>query len=237
MVMNMRPFRILMKIGSPIVLKTYPPSLDGLLYSALEAHYGRRGDLIEKMKAQLTWNEAGFFHASSMRFVVTNKTTLSATTVHRTDYMKNKISSGMVAPTGHQGSYSKVTVQGGPYKTRLTQRNAYCAPYVTFDGHGDSKAVTELLSYYLCGVGYDAQNNGQGEVTDIITFDTDADLSISTNAVANRSLPEPYAKSIGITGMQGYNRIIPPYYQGDPIEVVMPEHVRTIHHLDIGKAI
>lgn len=237
MVMQARPFRLLMKVASPIILKTYPPSLDGLLYAAMESHYGRQEDLIGKMKAILSWNEAGFFHGSSMRFVVTNDATLTATQAHRTDYLKSKMDSQFFAPNGRGGKYTKVVVAGGPYKNRMTKRNAYSAPYVIFDGYGNREAVTELISYYLCGVGYDAQNNGQGEVTDIESFDLDTDLSISINAKANRSIPSEYAKSQGITGMAGYNRVIPPYYSGEPVPVIMPEHVRTIHLLDTAKAI
>ncbi len=238
MVRQHEPFRMVMKIGSPVILKSHPPSLDALLYAAMSAHWGSEVNVLEKMKDLLRWDaEGGFFHASSMRFVVTNKATLTAANAYRTDHIKNKLTSEMIAPNGQSDTYSRVVVEGGPYKTRMTQRNAYCAPYVMFDGNGDREQVTALLNYYLCGVGYDAQNNAQGEVIDIESFDMGIDTSISLNGQANRCIPVEHAHIKNITGQQGLNRIVPPYYQGDLVAVVMPDRVRTIHHLDIGKAI
>lgn len=226
------PFRLVMAIASPIILKAHAPSLDGLVYAALQSHLDCDNDIINEMKAYLTWNEAGFFHASSMTMVATNEKALTATSAVRIDTIKQALTKEFIAPTRANNAYSRIVVNGGPYKTRMTTREAYCVPYVTFDGHGAANRVVSLLSHYLHGVGYDAQNNGQGEVTSIDIVDLTQDLSISIGGNVVRTLPYAYAVKHNLTGVEGKNCLIPPYYHDDKQHVIMPEKIRIKHHMD-----
>lgn len=228
------PFRLILTIGTPIILRDHPPSLDALVYAALSAHVGRSDALIETMKSYLTWHSHGFFHAGGLRFVVTDRSSVVAKTAVRLDAIRHKLRSDMIAPTGQNGAYNRVVTSGGPYKTRMIQRRAYSSPYVIFDGRGDKRAVADMLRYYLPGVGYDAKNAGFGEIVDIDAVDQPADASIMlASGALNRIVPADFAESAGLTGIPDKARILPPYYGPDRVDVVRPERIRLIHQSEL----
>lgn len=240
------PFRLIMQLRSPVVLKDFAPSLDGVLYSVLEAHMPS-ADVPERfsvLDTLLTLHPTGVYHASSMRFGVSaafenGKDYSRGITVAkyiRSDSMaRNKLKSDYYAPFGKRAiaPYPLIQTGGGPYKNRLTEREAYAAPFVVFEGHGDGNRIHDLLTHYLMGVGYDADNANAGAIgeIDLLTLKHDISLVLPSGQV-NRCLPVDLAQSLGATGLSTQNRLCPPYYQGKKVPVIAPERIRMITNTD-----
>jgi len=235
-----------MQLRSPVVLKDFAPSLDGVLYSVLEAHMPG-ADIAERlsvMDSLLTLHPMGVYHASSMRFGVSaafeNGYDLSrGVTVAkyiRSDSMaRHKLQSALYAPFGKRvaSPYPLIQTAGGPYKNRLTEREAYAAPFVVFDGCGDGDRVHDLLAHYLMGIGYDADNANAGAIGEIEMVSLKSDVSlVLPNGLANRCLPVELAQSIHASGLSTQNRLCPPYYQGKKVPVIAPERIRIITNTD-----
>ena len=250
MVDNHSPFRLVMELRSPLVIKDLSPSLDGVIYSVLESHLPEAtiSERFAMMDKLLTRHESGVYHASSMRLGVSTafengKDLSRGVTIAkyvRSDSMERlKLKSTFYASFGLQKSkpYPKVYTSGGPYKNRLTERDAYAAPFVVFDGLGDGRRIYQLLKYYLMGVGYDANNANAGAIghIDLVPLKKDVSL-ILPNGSANRCLPTELAKSLNATGLDSINRIKPPYYHGKKVPVVVPERIRIITNIDAFKS-
>ncbi len=245
-----RPFRLIMQLRSPVVLTDFAPSLDGVLYSVLEAHLPN-ADCTERLAlldTLLTLHNAGVYHASSMRFGVSaayeNGRDLSrgisvAKYVRADSMARHKLKSEFYAPFGKRAASPYPTVQtaGGPYKNRLTERDAFAAPFVVFEGCGDGARIHYLLGHYLMGVGYDADNANAGAIGDIdlVPLETDVSL-ILPDGRANRCLPAALAQTLGATGLSTRNRLCPPYYRGEKVPVIAPERVRIITNTEAMSA-
>lgn len=237
-----KPFRLVMQLISPVVVTDFAPSLDGVLYSVLEAHLPNsttreRHSYLDQL---LTKHEAGMYHAGAMRLGVSaayqngQDRSRGVTIAHyvRADSMaRSKLKSEYYAPFGRRAAtpYPKLQVAGGPYKNRLTVREAYAAPFIVFDGLGDGPRIRDLFEHYLMGVGYDADNANAGAIGEITLVELNTDQSlILPDGSANRCLPVALARACGVSGKQTDNRLCPPYYQGERVPVVAPDRIRII---------
>lgn len=235
-----QPFRLVMQLLSPVVITDFAPSLDGVLYSVLEAHYPNfhPSERLAAMDQLLALHEAGVYHGSAMRFGVSSayesgKDRSQGVTVARyvrSDSMaRHKLKSEYYAPFGKRAPYPLVQTAGGPYKNRLTERDAYAAPFVTFEGLGNGPRIRDLFEHYLMGVGYDANNVSAGAIGAIHLVPLDTDLSlVLPDGTANRCLPEALADSLSASGLRTHNRLCPPYYAGERVPVVAPDRIRII---------
>ncbi len=224
--LNAKPYRVIMKSLSPVVISGISPSLDGILYEALSQAIAsdKPSEVLRELRKILRFNESlGVFHASSLTFGITPEQGIRATTVTRNDYLSTaKLSSTMFTPKGRNGKFSRITLEGGPTKKRLTTRPAYSAPFLSFDFCGDREAVETLLTLAHVGVGYDYFSGANGEFTDIRIIALDEDSSISVENKAVRPVPA----SSGLDGIKGESVLIPPYFYGEKAAVVYPEPVR-----------
>lgn len=214
---------------SPIVMTEFAPTLDGVLFEGLMQRSPEKSheEISEKLKQVLAFNEeAGVFHASSMRFGVTREQGVTTWEYRRGDRLhEGKRSSSMFLPNG-KNRYKDIVVAGGPMKKRMTIRPAYCTPYAVFDALGDVHAIKDLLSNTFVGLGYDAQNVGMGafECASIEIMELDMDVSLSEAGLAKR--PVPFGLSDGVVADAALR---PPYYAEKKQRCVVPERVSLIN--------
>ncbi|WP_259343566.1 hypothetical protein [Klebsiella pneumoniae] len=105
--LNAKPYRVIMKSLSPVVISGIPPSLDGVLYEAISQVIASNdpSEVLPALRDVLLFNEAlGVFHASSLRFGITPEQGVSAATSVRCDYFsQEKLSSAMFSPKERGG--------------------------------------------------------------------------------------------------------------------------------------
>lgn len=220
------PFRVLLRLLSPVVITEFSPTLDGILFEAVRQRSPMKSDqeVIEALKDILAFDDDyGVFHSSSLRFGVTPQQSLVAQSYCRTDYLhEGKRSSSMFSSNGAKGRYTSIVVAGGPTKKRMNVRPAYAAPFALFDVFGDAKAVAALLKNTFVGIGYDAQNAGMGhfdtETVEIIPLDED--VSLVESGQAKRPLPAGIACGLNVMA-----NLIPPYYTGQRVACNAPERI------------
>lgn len=224
--LGMRPYRVIMKAVSPVVISGIAPSLDGILYEALsQALATDSPDIIRtRLREIVLFNEAlGVFHASSLTLAITPEQGVGAASSTRCDCLSyEKLSSSMFNPRTHRGRFTPLMLQGGPTKKRLTSRPAYTAPWYTFDFFGVRDAVLRLLTTAFVGVGYDVFSAANGAFSDIRIIPLDGDKSIDVNGMAMRPVPV----TAGLRGRSGVSPLVPPYFGGAREAVVFPESVR-----------
>jgi hypothetical protein len=227
---NFSPFRLILRMMTPVVFSDFAPTLDGLLFEALSKRFPEKTDqeLREELKQYLAFNEdLGVFHASSAMIGIDNEHGLVAKEYMRVDVLQNKLSDEMFSPKKRGGKYSKIVVAGGPTKKRLTSRPAYAAAYIAFDGLGDVSPIKALLETYVIGIGYDAQNINSGAFSECIEIVLESDLSLFSEQKASRPLPAESEAS----GMTAMVRLLPPYYYGNLHKGVSPARIR-VYHID-----
>ncbi len=213
---------------SPVVLTEFAPTLDGVLFEGLKQRSPEKSneEIREKLKQVLAFNEeAGVFHASSMRFGVTREQGLTACEYRRGDQLhEGKRSSSMFLPNGKK-RYIDIVVAGGPMKTRMAVRPAYSVPFAVFDALGNVEAIRDLLSNTFVGLGYDAQNAGMGafDVERIEIIELEEDLSLCEKGLAKRPIPLGFGD-----GLETNAGLIPPYYAGALTKCVVPERLSLI---------
>lgn len=231
--MKFKPFRLILKMQTPVVLTAVAPTLDGVLFEAMSQRFcnDTPAQLVERMKDILAFHEAfQVFHASSMKFGVNGKCGLSAGTYCRADNVREKLVSSMFMPHGRNGTYPTVVLVGGPTKTRLTRRLSHQSSFVCFDALGDPKAIAALLEHTFVGIGYDAQNCGMGafDHRQIEIVSLEQDESLICNGQAMRPLPADAA-----SGIESELRLLPPYYlQTGRAKAVMPSRVQ-LQNIDL----
>ncbi|MNG45800.1 hypothetical protein D3C79_36400 [compost metagenome] len=222
------PFRIIMRMITPMVFSDFAPTLDGVLFEALSKRYPEQSDeqLRNTMLNHLAYHQDwGVYHASSAAIGIDDDNGLVASSYTRNDSLLNKLSTDLFSPNKRGGKYSKVNLSGGPTKQRLVSRPAYAVPYVAFDGFGDPWSIKTLLETYVLGIGYDAQNVQCGAFSGCEIIALTEDLSLMSAAKANRPLPT----NSGALGEPAQVRLIPPYYYGAVVSGVTPPRVRAYH--------
>ncbi|ELX1985396.1 hypothetical protein ONI83_004836 [Escherichia coli] len=225
--LKMKPYRVVMRGISPVVISGIAPSLDGMLYEALSQALGTDDPLIIRTRLReilLFSKELGVFHASSLTFGITPEQGINAVSSIRCDrFNDEKLSSSMFRPRSWAGKFTRIQLEGGPTKQRLTERPAYAAPYYVFDFVGDRDLVLTLLTIARVGVGYDFLSAANGEFTDVRIISLDKDTSI--NAGENRAA-RPVPVSAGLQGIPGRSPLVPPYFTGEKANVFLPAPVR-----------
>ncbi|EOF6573146.1 hypothetical protein ACK1H1_003867 [Salmonella enterica] len=225
--LNMRPYRVVMKGVSPVVISGIAPSLDGILYEAASQVLAtKQPDAVRNwLRKILLFNEElGVFHASSLTFGITPEQGINAVFSVRCDHFcEEKLSSSMFSPRVYRDKFPRIKFAGGPTKQRLTERPAYAAPYYVFDFVGVREPVLQLLTMTFVGVGYDVFSAANGQFSDVSLLPLDEDVSMSAGGMAMRPLPV----STGLRGRKGQSPLVPPYFCGEKADVVFPEPVRV----------
>ncbi len=165
---TLKPFRLVMKTVTPVVITEYAPNLDGIIFASLEQVYpgAAHSTLVESMKDFLLFNDQlQCFHSSCLRFVVTPEQGLVARSYFRTDRLEDKLTSDLYATKN--GKYPGLMIAGGPTKRRLSERSSYESAIYSFDGVGCAETIKRLLLTAFVGIGYDSFNVGNGEIIDI----------------------------------------------------------------------
>lgn len=235
---ELKPTRIVLTTGTPVVLTQFAPSFDALIYEALTQATGLNHDeIIEKMKSMILWNdELGVFHASSLRFIVTEEQALTRASYIRVDAQKELLRSENFLPNGSKGKYAGVMTAGGPFKKRISERLAYSSPMCCFDVVCDQALVKKLLINNLVGVGYDAFSAGMGEISSVEMLDLDEDVSIQVNGKARRNLPVKHAGELNNEVVS--TPVIPPYYLKDSaVESYIADRISTLPLSQIGLSV
>lgn len=214
----------------------FPVNLDGLLWHALFMKTGDPDKAIAHLK-QILEQESGVFRASSMGFLThyENRGALIATRVSRTGTMRSDtdLLPNQFHPTGRNGNYTKLQVEGGPYKNRLTKHDTYHAPGIYWDAVGDGDTICTLLNFYVFAIGLDA-NQGFGSVGPFSweEMQTDSSWQADSHTVA-RVLPVYIAKEFLGEEDIPLDRLVmaqvyPPYRRGKNELCVAPPRVRRL---------
>lgn len=181
------------------------------------------GDLLEE--------EGGTFKASSMAFGIYEDSRVIATTHSTVGAMRSSsdLSSDMFKPNSRNGRYSRLQVEGGPFRNRIASHETYYAPEVLWHAVGDGDAICELLNFYVLAVGQEA-NRGFGSVGPFSWEVADEDRSwIDSDGRPARVLPVKLFQDLG-GDVNQYEVLMaqpyPPYRNGESIECIPPARVR-----------
>jgi hypothetical protein len=236
---TLKPFRLVMKTVSPVVITEYAPNLDAIIFASLEQIHPSSSplQLIEVMKDFLLFNEdLQCFHSSCLRFVVTPEKGLVARSYFRNDRLENKLSSDLYITKN--GKYSRITTAGGPTKKRMSERSSYESSIYTFDGVGCAEKIKRLLLNTFVGIGYDSFSVGNGEIIDIDIIHLEADTSLVVDGNARRNLPADFCSKNGISGRVSTSRLLPPYYSKDgAVDAISPLRIDAIASNNLFKSI
>ncbi|ELP5902296.1 hypothetical protein QTV49_004325 [Vibrio vulnificus] len=236
---NLKPYRVVITTGTPVVLTQFAPSFDALVYEAMEQATNKsHDDIISEMKSIIKWNEdLGVFHASSMRFIISETQAVTKQNYVRVDVQKDLFRSENFSPNNSRKTgYSSVTTAGGPFKKRVSERLAYSAMAVCFDAVCDEHTVKRLLLNNLVGVGYDGFSSGMGEVKTIEMIELEDDVSIEFEDTVRRNVP--VSKTAVFNSEVANTPVIPPYYtKHNNVESYIAERISTLPHNMLTKAI
>lgn len=201
--MNHEPIRIRALLRTSIYPGRHPVNLDALLWHACSLKTGHAKAVhaeaaLEKLNTLID-QANGVFRTSSMAFgVYTSKQTLIATQTTTVGIMRpdTDLQKHWMHPTGRKGKYSKLQVEGGPYKNRLNTAQTYFAPEVFWDAVGNGPAICELLNFYVLAIGRDA-NRGFGSVGFFTWEPRSQDTSwVTQDRQLARILPETVANDV-----------------------------------------
>lgn len=236
---NFSPFRIKLRVATPVIVGQVPVHLDGLLAYCLHAwHPEWTSERIrEELEAKyLQRHRAGIFHASSLSFGVTPARWLSATTQTRVGRLRSEqLESDWFQPNGRGGRYVNMVTAGGPTKARFQTRDAYAADWIVFDGVGDGHACAELIDFFVLGLGSEANSGGTGAIVEVICSDLDDDVSLVHEGAPARILPLDFANRLRHQGLltksfnTGYGPLDAPYWGcfNRSVEIAFVPRVRT----------
>lgn len=227
-----QPFKLILSINTPIVIKDFAPTLDGLLFDAVRTRYPNNSveDSLKVLEGLLSVTR-GLFHASSAQLavsldvgVVANKVTRVRSSGHR------NLSSDWFSPNGAKGKYVKVLSIGGKFKSRIQSHNAYGVKQLVFFGRGDIKGIETILTHCVLGVGFGANGSVQGQIGGFVIAPMESDYSFMHNGNLNRSIPIDLAHEWGIkSGNITESLPRPPYFlKENRIKSFSPEPIRHI---------
>lgn len=234
---ELKPYRVVITTGTPIVMTQFAPTFDALVYEALEQFTNLKPeDIVNKMKELILWNsDLGVFHASAMRFVVGDDYAVVRKNYVRVSSQKDIFLSKNFSPNGRNGTYKGVITGGGAFKKKITERLAYSSKAVCFDVVCNETLVKRLLQNSFVGIGYDAFSAGMGEIRSIEFIEVEEDLSISFNGKARRNIP---ADKMQLNGETELTPVVPPYYtKHNKVAAYTPERISTISVNNITMAI
>lgn len=234
------PFRIKLRIATPVIVGQVPVHLDGLLAYCLYAwHPDWTTEQIndDLAKTYLLRHDNRFFHGSSMAFGVTPSRWLSATTQTRVGRLRNEqLESDWFTPNGRGDRYVKIVTLGGPTKVRFNTRNAYAADWVVFDGVGDGQACAALIDHFVLGLGMEANSGGTGAIVEVSWSSLNEDHSLVCEGMPARSLPLSLANSLRDQGAitsnftTGRGPLLAPYWGcvTGAVDIALSPRIRTV---------
>jgi len=234
--MSHTSFRIRAPLLTSIKLGQFPVALDKLLWHCLFLRHGDQARAREELDRLLS-REGQVFFASTMRFGTYSGAPLIATSTPTVGVMRaeSDLSPNQFHWKKRGGKWTKILLDGGPYKNRLSKSQTYFAPELTWDAVGDGRKVASLLNYFVTGVGLDA-NRGFGAVKGFDLEETDQDTSLfdEEGGVARVMPVSMYEKRTSKSPHPDdlvHGCLMPPYRgQDSTIEemCVAPERVRRV---------
>lgn len=188
----MKNLCITLHIKTPIIPGKYPLNLDGLLYwSAFEGNGEDQEKALNILNRALA-SEHGVYKSSDMSYVHTPQNGLSQQEVSfSTNFNWRE----------YQHSLNKKSIMegGGPYRARLTKYTAISSQAVRFYAVGDK----DLIHFLIDSAGFIGRGNnqGHGEISEIVIEETDKDYSWFREAddnlvILERCLPANVADNI-----------------------------------------
>ncbi len=232
--MSGQSFRIRVPLNTSLRLGRLPVSLDGLLWHCLFLKTGDPDRAREALSALLSQDQ-GVYRASALRFgVYPGGKTLIATQTPMVGVMReHDLLKEQFHPTGRKGAYTRLVVNGGPFKNRLNKYETYHAPELTWDAVGnDPDQVCRLLNFYVQAVGFEA-NRGFGSVGSFRWESLPEDTSwLDEEGQAARVLPVPLWEQVSGEPSDTVQTIMaqttPPYWGESDTLCVAPPRVRRI---------
>ncbi len=228
----MKNLKIILQLGSPVVINDFAPSLDGVLYQALSNRFSELShkEITSKLKTILKYNETlGVFHASCLTLGFSEEQGITATNHIRLDTSAHRnLDSDFFLPNGQREKYKKVVIEGGRYKKRLHKYPSYSAPYAVFYCSGKKEEIEALLSNFVTGIGYDAESCSAGSILNVHTQEVPLDESLYwESGQINKYLPISHVEPNTYQSRQE-NRLTPPYYlMENRVEVAAPKKINA----------
>jgi CRISPR type IV-associated protein Csf3 len=224
---NFRPFTLLIKIGTPLVVPSHSIHLDALLWWCVGAHYDpQTADAChEHLRKILMFDTSGVYQASSMVMIATPEQGVSLMDVTRADRLTpEKLSTS----GGVNITKKRLVVVGGPTKKRLTNYPAHTTPYVAFHAVGDAVRCKQLLLSYLPGIGTDSRTASNGDILDIQILNTEHENAWCEDLNGNpaRNLPAAFAKEKGMELVTEFVKLKPSYKTNPSFAGVSSERIK-----------
>lgn len=232
------PFRLILKMRTPVILAEHPPHLDALLSFALFAHKGEQ--VISNLSVELDKYldkdaSTGVYRASALSFGVTPEQGLTATTITRSGVLRDgQLNSTWFKPHGKKSTnkYPRLVTEGGPTKSRFNTKEAFAAPYIVFDAVGRKEAIRRLLEYYLVGVGHEGFNAGFGSFESVTAIDLESDSSWFRDGKQVRYLPTELLPESKVSFKA---RATPPYWRKEnEVNITPSERVNIIPLMELN---
>ena len=199
----MKPFELVFELGSNITLRNHAIHLDGLLSNACYRHTGCSEKALTLLDDLLLFDaKHRMYHGSAMAFGVTPEQSITARTRHYVGVMRlrdDTLLPSKISPSGTE-QYRKITVNGGPERSRLNKYQAFYSPYLVFHGVGDIERIDRLVQFHCSRLGVNA-NSGSGTVNHVAIKEIDQDFScIDAHGQIARNLPVSWLKARQNTG-------------------------------------
>ena len=231
--MTHTPIRIRAELHTSVRLGKIPVHLDALLWHALFLKTGCPESASDQLPSLLAESE-GVYRASSLGFgTYPNERPVIATQMVTLGVMRQDTDMipELMHPTGRKEKYSKIQIEGGPYKNRLTKYPTHHAPEIFWDAIGDGVAIGKLLNFYVLAVGLEA-NRGFGSVGEFQIEELKHDHSwVTETGELARVLPYRIIENLKSVQVDTTQRIVgrakPPYHHQNNLETcVTPARVR-----------
>lgn len=188
----MKNLCITLHLKVPLIPGKYPLNLDGLLYWAAYEGSNEDDDAAQAILLKALAQEQGVFKASDMIYLqtpevaITQKEAVFSTSMNWKEFKY---------PTNR----TAIMELGGPYRARLTTYASIDVVAVRFYAKGDA----ELIGYLIETAGFIGRGNnqGHGEISEIVIEEVDSDLSWyringSNTVELHRCLPATVVDSI-----------------------------------------
>ncbi|WP_436659648.1 hypothetical protein [Acinetobacter sp. P1(2025)] len=205
----MKNLKVVVEILSPIVMPKFPIHLDALIYYGVGFDFDKLDQVLAKDDA------SGVYRASAMQFLrIAGETIKETAAVHatRTYWEDFKL------PFSHKAG--TITVKGGPYRKKMTKRNAISTQYVQFYAVGDA----EKIKYVLSSLGFIGKSNQQGfgQIGNIEIEEVENDFSFfDQNAELARILPIEMVET-NKSYLKQFVRYKPSYVQSESADCFLP---------------
>lgn len=230
-----QPFRLRAKLRTPVAYGVTSVMLDSLVARALYLHHGDYVVADAEMRKLFAQTD-GIVHASSMAFIVSAESTVSARPIPWVGAIRHgdgRLSDAHVRPYGSRTPYPRLMTEGGPYKNRLRIDQGYYSDEVLWHGVGDARQISALLSFYVINIGRGGWPGSAGDIESFTAEPVEIDESlIDATGQPARPLPvELFQKLSGGVRVKhpDFARVHQPYWRKEGrVDAVNPPRVRKI---------